>query len=46
VLEGAAVDGALEEMIFIGGALNLKLLGGASSLIPTNTVTLSSDGQS
>jgi hypothetical protein len=30
VLEPAAVDGALEEMVFHGGALNLKLLGGAA----------------
>ena len=29
VLRSAAVDGAIEEMVFIGGALNLKLLGGA-----------------
>ncbi len=27
----AALDGALEEMLFSGGALNLKLLGGAST---------------
>ncbi len=31
VLEPAAVDSAIEEMVFIGGTLNLKLLGGADS---------------
>jgi hypothetical protein len=30
-LEQAALDGALEEMVFIGGTLNLKLLGGSST---------------
>jgi ATPase family associated with various cellular activities (AAA) len=30
VLSETAVDGALEEMVFSGGALNLKLLGGAA----------------
>lgn len=30
VLQGAAVDGALEEMVFADGTLNLKLLGGVS----------------
>jgi hypothetical protein len=29
-LQQSAVDGALEEMLFSGGSLNLKLLGGAS----------------
>ena len=29
-LDQAAIDGALEEMIFAGGTLNLKLLGGSS----------------
>jgi hypothetical protein len=29
-LDQAALDGALEEMVFSGGALNLKLLGGSS----------------
>jgi hypothetical protein len=29
VLEPAAVDSAIEEMVVIGGTLNLKLLGGA-----------------
>jgi hypothetical protein len=29
VLSAAAVDSAIEEMVFVGGALNLKLLGGA-----------------
>ena len=32
VLQQAAVDGAIEEMVFIGGALNLKLLGGSGDL--------------
>lgn len=32
VLEQAAVDGAIEEMVFTGGALNLTLLGGSSEL--------------
>ena len=31
-LSEAAVNGAFEEMVFTGGALNLKLLGGASGL--------------
>jgi ATPase family associated with various cellular activities (AAA) len=30
-LERAAVDGAIEEMVFSGGNLNLKLLGGSNS---------------
>ena len=30
-LQQSAVDGALEEMVFSGGALNLKLLGGSST---------------
>ena len=30
-LRQAALDGALEEMVFSGGALNLKLLGGSST---------------
>jgi hypothetical protein len=30
-LEAASVDAALEEMVFLGGALNLKLLGGAGA---------------
>jgi hypothetical protein len=30
-LQQPAVDGALEEMVFSGGALNLKLLGGSST---------------
>lgn len=29
VLQQPAVDGAIEEMVFVGGALNLKLLGGS-----------------
>jgi ATP-dependent 26S proteasome regulatory subunit len=33
VLHQKAVDSAIEEMVFIGGALNLKLLGGSSELI-------------
>jgi ATP-dependent 26S proteasome regulatory subunit len=32
LLQQAAVDSAIEEMVFVGGALNLKLLGGASEL--------------
>lgn len=32
VLQSDAVDGALEEMVFSGGSLNLKLLGGAAEL--------------
>jgi ATP-dependent 26S proteasome regulatory subunit len=28
-LSAAAVDGAIEEMVFVGGSLNVKLLGGA-----------------
>jgi AAA+ superfamily predicted ATPase len=32
VLQQLAVDGAVEEMVFVGGALNLKLLGGSVSL--------------
>ena len=32
VLKQEAVDGAIEEMVFIGGALNLKLLGGSGDL--------------
>jgi len=31
VLQRASVDGAIEEMVFVGGALNLKLLGGSSA---------------
>jgi ATP-dependent 26S proteasome regulatory subunit len=31
ILQRAAVDGAIEEMVFIGGALNLKLLGGSGT---------------
>jgi hypothetical protein len=30
-LHQRAIDGALEEMLFSGGALNLKLLGGSSA---------------
>ncbi len=33
VLSSTAVDSAIEEMVFIGGALNLKLLGGAHEAI-------------
>jgi hypothetical protein len=29
ILSSPAVDSAIEEMVFIGGTLNLKLLGGA-----------------
>lgn len=32
LLQPAAVDGAIEEMVFVGGALNLKLLGGSTDL--------------
>jgi hypothetical protein len=32
VLQQAAVDNAIEEMVFVGGTLNLKLLGGSSEL--------------
>jgi len=31
LLQASSVDAALEEMVFIGGALNLKLLGGAGA---------------
>jgi hypothetical protein len=31
VLQEAAVNGAIEEMLFTGGALNVKLLGGPST---------------
>jgi hypothetical protein len=34
VLTTAAVDSAIEEMVFIGGSLNLKLLGGAHDDAP------------
>ncbi len=30
-LQQAALDGAIEEMVFIGGTLNMKLLGGSSA---------------
>jgi hypothetical protein len=30
-LKQSAVDNAIEEMVFSGGALNLKLLGGSST---------------
>jgi ATP-dependent 26S proteasome regulatory subunit len=33
VLQQSAVEAAIEEMVFIGGALNLKLLGGAAPQI-------------
>ena len=32
LLAQAAVDAAIEEMVFVGGTLNLKLLGGSSAL--------------
>jgi hypothetical protein len=35
VLDVSAVDGALEEMLFSGGALNIKLLGGSSTELGT-----------
>ena len=34
LLAAPAVDGAIEEMVFVGGALNLKLLGGSAELGP------------
>jgi len=33
VLAQEAVDGAIEEIVFTGGALNLKLLGGSTALV-------------
>jgi ATP-dependent 26S proteasome regulatory subunit len=33
-LTASAVDGAIEEMVFVGGALNVRLLGGASPTPP------------
>jgi len=39
ILDQSAVDGAIEEMLFTGGALNLKLLGGpAAEPIPNTDV--------
>ena len=35
VLKQQAVDGAIEEMVFTGGALNLKLLGGSATELGT-----------
>jgi hypothetical protein len=35
VLRQQAVDGAIEEMVFTGGALNLKLLGGSAAELGT-----------
>jgi ATP-dependent 26S proteasome regulatory subunit len=35
VLKQEAVDGAIEEMVFTGGALNLKLLGGSAAELGT-----------
>jgi ATP-dependent 26S proteasome regulatory subunit len=32
-LEQASLDSAIEEMVFAGGALNLKLLGGSSAML-------------
>ena len=32
MLQQSAVDSAIDEMVFVGGALNLKLLGGSSEL--------------
>ena len=32
VLQQAAIDGAIDEMVFVGGELNLKLLGGSSEM--------------
>ncbi len=31
MLRPAAVEGAMEEMVFLGGELNLKLLGGPAT---------------
>jgi ATPase family associated with various cellular activities (AAA) len=36
VLQQSAVDGAIEEMVFLGGSLNLKLLGGAEAEFRTS----------
>jgi hypothetical protein len=36
-LQQAAVDGAIEEMVFAGGALNLKLLGGSGTELQAST---------
>jgi len=36
VLLQSAVDGAIEEMLFAGGALNLKLLDGPAANAPIN----------
>jgi ATPase family associated with various cellular activities (AAA) len=33
ILEQGALDSAIEEMVFAGGALNMKLLGGSSALL-------------
>jgi ATPase family protein associated with various cellular activities (AAA) len=38
-LSAAAVDSAIEEMVFIGGALNLKLLGGEKTELAAETTT-------
>jgi ATP-dependent 26S proteasome regulatory subunit len=38
VLTEAAVDAALEEMLFTGGALNRRLLGGEGAELPTDTL--------
>jgi hypothetical protein len=35
-LSAMAVDSAIEEMVFIGGALNLKLLGGETAEVRTS----------
>src|ERR1700736_989250 len=37
VLGGVAVDGALEEMLFAGGSLNLKLLGGSAAVLDSHS---------
>ena len=36
-LQQAAVDGAIEEMVVAGGALNLKLLGGSGTELHATT---------
>ena len=31
ILQEEAIESAIEEMVFVGGALNLKLLGGSAA---------------
>jgi len=35
MLKQGAVDGAIEEMVFTGGALNLQILGGSATELGT-----------